>query len=139
MAETTRKINQIAFRSGHLYGGPYFWSLITSFRYYGHAFKYVYRNPVRGKLCEQVEEYEYSTLRGILGLQHLPFPISYTACGMELNLPDLDESDQWLSWLNRPFPKEAEEMIRSLFRKKKIDRILCRETRLPDPMLEELL
>ena len=84
MSDVTREMNRRTGRTGHAFGGPYFWSIITSTRYYGHALKYVYRNPVRGKLCDQVEEYEFSTVQGLLGLKHLSFPLHYTRAGLEL-------------------------------------------------------
>jgi REP element-mobilizing transposase RayT len=103
MASVTRTANLLSGRSGHLFGGPYHWSLINSSRYYGHALKYVYRNPVRAKLCSAVEEHPYSTLQGLLGETHLPFRLHFTRAGMELALPSAEPSEQ-LEWLNKPFP-----------------------------------
>src|SRR5690606_20442105 len=78
MTSVSRRANLFSGRTGHLFGGPYFWSLIASFRYYGHALKYVYRNPVKGGLCERVERYPFGSLHGLLGYSHLPFPIHLT-------------------------------------------------------------
>lgn len=128
MSNVTRTANLVAGRSGHVFGGPYFWSLIQSTRYYGHAFKYVYRNPVKAGLCERTEDYPYSSLRGLSGLSRLGFPIEYTRRAMELNLPILD-SEAMLSWLNRPFPKEAEELIARGMKLRCFDELKNRSTR----------
>ncbi len=139
MANITKTINHRAGRSGHVFGGPYFWSIITSTRYYGHALKYIYRNPVRAQLCERVEEYRYSTIRGVLGFEHLCVPLAYTQIGMELNLPDFSYPFEWLDWLNTPFSTEAEEFIKQSLRKKEVRALLDRKTRTPIQILEQLL
>lgn len=139
MANITKNINFKANRSGHVFGGPYFWSLITSTRYYGHALKYIYRNPVRAKLCDDVEEYSFSTLRGLLGHDHLAIPLSHTLIGMEVNLPDQRYPFQWLEWIKQPFPKEAEELIRVCLQKKEVRVLLDRKTRTPYSILEDLI
>lgn len=120
MSSITRTTNLMSGRSGRLFGAPYFWSLINSSRYFGHALKYVYRNPVRAKICEKVEDYPYSTLHGLIGSSHLPVPIHLTQVGMEISLPSTDPITQ-LAWLNRPFPTEAEELIRQGLRKRTFD------------------
>lgn len=134
----TRMSNLKSRRSGHLFGGPYHRSVIDSSRYFGHTLKYVYRNPVRAKLCTHVEDYPYSTLHGLLGFSHLPFPIHFTRTGMELSLPAIESFDL-LDWLNTPFPKEAEELIRQGLRKRAFDTIMNRKTRRPLDLLNQLL
>jgi putative transposase len=138
MKSVSRRTNLGSGRSGHLFGGPYHWSLINNTRYYGHALKYVYRNPVRAKLCENVEDYRYSSLNGLLGTSHLPFPVSLTRVGMEIALPAID-SHQQLSWLNKPFPKEAETLIQRGLRKRLFDTIMDRKDRRPIELLNRLL
>lgn len=94
----------------------------------GKVMSIFYRNPVRAKLCELVESYRFSTLQGLMGMAHLPFPLSFTRPGMDLILPPL-ESPEYLQWLNRPFPKEAEGLIQRGLRKKLFDVIIDRKTR----------
>lgn len=138
MKSVSRRSNLLTGRSGHLFGGPYYWSLINNTRYYGHALKYVYRNPVRAKLCKKVEDYPYSTLFGLLGLGRLPVPICYTRVGMEISLP-VEEGDRQLNWLNTPFPIEAEALIQRGLRKRLFDVMLDRKTRRPLELLSELI
>lgn len=134
----SRSSHFLSGRSGHLFGGPYHWSLIRETHYFRHVIKYVYRNPVKAKLCERVEEYPFSTLHGLLGQSHLQFPIYLTRVGMELSLPSV-ESDRQLDWLNTPFPKEAEELIKRNLRKRSLELILDRKTRRPVELLNHLI
>jgi putative transposase len=138
MSNVTRRCNRASGRSGHVFGGPYHWTLIGSSRYFGHALKYVYRNPVRALIAGSVETYPYSSLHGLLGRSHLPFPIHFTRANLELNLPDL-EGPQLIPWLNTPFPKEAEELIRKNLRKRTFDTILNRNNRRPNEILQMAL
>jgi REP element-mobilizing transposase RayT len=138
MSAVTKLSNLLSGRSGRLFGSRYYWSLINSSRYFGHAYKYVYRNPVKANLSQSVETYPYSTLQGSLGLRHLPFPLYYTRVAMELSLPS-EESDRQLEWLNKPFPKEAEALIQKGLRKRVFDQVLDLSTRKPVKLLEDLL
>lgn len=138
MSNVTRAANQFAGRSGHVFGGPYYWSIIQSSRYYGHAFKYVYRNPVKAGICLKAEDYPYSTLRGIFGGSRSAFPIEFSRSALELNLP-IHESEAMLNWLNRPFPKEAEELIARGMKLRCFEDLKNRSTRKPYDELGELL
>ncbi len=120
MVAVTKRVNALSGRSGRIFGGPYYWSIITSTRYYGHAFKYIYRNPVKARLCNQVEGYEFSTLHGLIGLSSLRFPITFTRVGMEINLPENEDLTGWLEWLNRPFPQEAEIQLQKALKKRQL-------------------
>ncbi len=107
----TRTLNLISGRSGRVFGTRYHQSLINSTPYFSHVLKYVYRNPVRAGVCEAVEEYPYSTLQGLLGRSWLSFPIHYPfGLGGYYLIPD--QTDAFLDWLNHPFKKEHEELIR---------------------------
>lgn len=138
MKSVSRRTNLLSGRSGHLFGGSYHWSLIRSSRYFGHALKYVYRNPVKAKLCSRVEDYPYSTLFGLLGQSHLPFPIYMTRVGMEVTLPSAEASQQ-LNWLNTPFPTEAETLIQKGLRRKLFDTLKDRKTRRGFESLNQLI
>lgn len=58
----SKRINKIAGRINHVFGGPYSGSLITTPTYYKTVLKYVYRNPVAGGLSDDVSQYLFSTL-----------------------------------------------------------------------------
>ena len=139
MANVTRRVNLKSGRSGHLFGGPHFRSIIKSTRYYGHVLKYVYRNPVRAGLCRNTEDYAYSTAHRLFGFQPLHIPLSFTRIGMETNLPDPLNLGHWVSWLNRPFPREAEALVRKAIYRKEITTLLDRVSRKPTAILDQLL
>ena len=128
MTNIAKRSNSLSGRSGHLFGGPYFWSLIQSSRYFGHALKYVFRNPVQAKLCDQVEDHPYGTLQGTIGAAHLPFPIHFTRTFFEAGLP-LDGSNDCLRWLNTPIPQEAEKLIKIGLNRKIFDKVVERKSR----------
>ncbi len=138
MSSVTRIINTRTGRSGHLFGGPYHWSLIEGTRYFGHALKYVYRNPVKAGLCSSAEDWPYSTLAGLIGNAALPIPIHYTRPGMELGLP-LDRACEFLNWLNRPFPSEAEKLIGEGLKRKRFDAGVKRSSRRKLRILDDAL
>lgn len=139
LANVSRAINAVSGRIGHVFGGPYYWTLIDNRRYYGHGFKYVYRNPVRAGLCNAVQDYPFSTLCGRLGETRLAFPLLYTRPGMEYHLPSCDAVDSWLEWLNTPFSTEAERLIQYGLRRKKFEVPVDRATRKRITTLDELL
>jgi putative transposase len=138
MRSASRYSNSVTGRTGHLFGGPYHWSLIKSSRYFGHALKYVYRNPVKAKICERVEEYPFSTLHGLLGYEHLAFPIFYTSVGLEKALPAVEARLQ-LDWLNKNFSSESEALIQKGLRRKVFDVVLDRGRRKLNNSLMELI
>jgi|GEM_PF-204725 REP element-mobilizing transposase RayT len=106
LTETSREISRMTGRINQTYGGPYRASLINNMGYYHHAYKYLYRNPVKAGICPRVEDYPYSTLRGVLGLQKCIIPM----------VPDFylfdTSTEQTLAWLNTANPQETDERIR---------------------------
>ena len=105
MRSGTRSLNLHSGHSGHIFSGRYHWTIIDSPTYYSHAFKYVYRNPVRAGLCESVQDYTFSTLSGLAGSRNLPFPIHYPfRKDNHIFIPD--SFDEMVSWLNHPFKIE---------------------------------
>jgi hypothetical protein len=138
MSSVTRISNARSRRSGHLFGGPYFWSLIGNSRYFGHAFKYVYRNPVKAGLCSRVEQWEFSSLYGLIGSSHLGFPVRFTTPGFEFELP-LHSTEELLCWLNRPFGDRAETLIQKGLRTRIFNEIRSRKDRRLETSLQDLL
>jgi hypothetical protein len=78
--------------------------------YFAHAYKYVFRNPVRAGVCNQVEDYRYSSISGQLGLNPLRYPIFYPF-GLLGFLRIPKNMSERLDWLNRPFLVEHQDAI----------------------------
>lgn len=114
MREVSKAINHETGQCNQVFGGPYHWTLIKNRRYYEHAYKYVYRNPVEARMCARVENHPYSTLRGILGMDRLPFQAFD-------NMNLISNPGEKLSWLNSPFPEpDFIEVIRKAMKKNEL-------------------
>lgn len=110
-----RTYNNSSGRKGHLFIGRYKWSLVCTANYYSCALKYVFRNPVRAGICENVEDYPFSSLLDVSQCG-LGFPI---ASPSERLLRDLPKDPQtFLRWLNTPFQSEDSERIRKGLRRR---------------------
>jgi REP element-mobilizing transposase RayT len=116
MSSSTKIINAYNGRTGHLFGGRYHWSLITSRLYYSHALKYVLRNPVKAGLADSAAAYPFSSYPGSIGMTHQPLTILPPLLGLEGLVPsDIEEFDQWV---NEPQEKEANEAIKKALKRK---------------------
>jgi putative transposase len=94
----------------HLWGGRYRWSVIESQTHYYQVYRYIYQNPIRAKLVNKVEDYQFSTLR-----KDLPFPlhsnVPMSFCGEEGEL----------LWLNEKYQDEDLDLIKLGLRKTYFD------------------
>ena len=116
LRETARTINRTSSRINHLYGSPYKWSIIYTFHYYKHAFKYVCRNPVKAKMAKRVEEYPYSTLQGPYFNATFPFKLELTSFE-EKYAGDTPLSAK-LDWLNLNYePREYDFVYKAIRRR----------------------
>jgi putative transposase len=104
--EVAKQANKKMGRNNHFFGGRYKWSLITTENYYWNCVKYILRNPVRAKICNKVEDYEFSTLN--LGSNNR-FKIKNFFVSEEI---DLD-----LVWLNQSQSTEQEELLKKAIRR----------------------
>lgn len=128
MSSSTRIINAKARRSGHLYSGRYYWSLIQSPIYYACAYKYVYRNPVKASLCAKVHDWQFSTFAGLIGATHLPIPIAQPLFIQRYIPKDICQLD---SWLNIPYSTENSDKIKKALRRKTFKLPIDRKKRKP--------
>ena len=106
MRETSREISRAAGKENHLYGTRVFRSALSSFHYFTHAYKYVYRNPVEAGLSLRVEAYPFSSLQGLLGLKHGMTPL-------EEDTLLFDDVELQLSWLNRCPDIESRQAVKN--------------------------
>lgn len=130
LSSSTRIINTKNKRSGRIFGARYFWSTVMNPIYYAHAFKYVYRNPVKAELCTDVFDYPYSTLYGLYGCAHLPLPIRPPQLELDRYLVAKSQAEME-AWLNCAYLKKESDGIRKALRRKVFSLPVDRETRRP--------
>lgn len=103
---------EISFRTGRInqkFGGRYHATIIDNLAYYGHAYKYVYRNPVEGRMCRNVQDYDYSSLSFITGRQSYRFPI------FDTYFESVESFEANFEWLNHHYrPNQHYEIKRAL-------------------------
>lgn len=99
MAKHTGRIN-------HIFGARYRPSMITNSIYYANVYRYIYRNPLRARLCRYVQDYPWSTLQTTkIALVH---PIFFGQ-----SLP----KDNLLSWLNEAQGEKADLFIHNALKR----------------------
>lgn len=101
--EVARKVNRSTGRMNHFFGGRYKWSVIDQDIYFWNCVKYVFRNPIRAKICQTVNEYPYSSLN------RKPPKFKWTVSDFFLDPNSTVELDT--QWLNEPFLGEIEKDI----------------------------
>lgn len=111
MTGVAKGINRESREIGHVFGGPYCRAIVNSMLYYAHGYKYVYRNPVVARLCDRVEEYEFSSLRAEYELEALPFPMKRPLMPLDSWI-EAQNVRQRREWLNQEVPREALNRIR---------------------------
>ena len=108
MQECTRYLNHETGRINQVWGGRFFRSMLGSDHYYLNTYKYLYYNPVQAGLCNNVLDYPYSALRGLLGFEPSLIPIQ------ENTLWDMGTTS-CLEWLNnQPSNEDWESMRKGL-------------------------
>jgi putative transposase len=121
MRETSRVIGFESNRINHIYGGPYHSSLIDDSNYYFSVYKYILRNPIKAKICKNVEDYKFSTLHGLLGKSKLHITI--------IGNNELFENPyRTLKWLNDPPPSEKDDVIASALKRGVFKPFPCRKS-----------
>lgn len=93
MGQTSRAITKHQDRINQTYGGRFFRSEIRNDHHLNTVYKYVYRNPIEAGICRRVEDYKFSTLRGLLGFEKLIIPLVED----RILFPHVHST---LSWLN---------------------------------------
>ncbi len=112
LAQSSRQITKSVGRINHTWRAKYFRCQILTERYYLHAYKYFYRNPVEAGMCRFVEEYPFSTLHGLLGSAPTIVPLQHD----DTLFNDVEGT---LDWLNSGTDPEHREAVRKALRRRK--------------------
>ena len=110
MKETSLSIGSDAGRINQVYGSRNYKCMIDSYHYFTHAYKYLYRNPVKAGLVETVEAYPYSTLHGLLGNSQLVIPV-------EQDLLLFNHFENTLNWLNTAPKAQHDHAVQKALRR----------------------
>ena len=110
LREVSKEIGRAAKVRNHQFGGRSFKCAITDYHYYMHAYKYLYRNPISAGLCDRVEDYEFSTLHGLIGKSRLVIPV-------EEDVLLFEDLEQTLMWLNSTPEISKMEAVKAALRR----------------------
>lgn len=105
MGQTSRLLTKEGNRINQTYSGRHFKTILHRPSYYLSTYKYIYRNPVTAGICEKVEEYPYSTLRGLLNPVEKKIPILEDSTFLE-------DPVGTLQWLNTSPSTDALEAVK---------------------------
>lgn len=132
LRETSRELVRSSERINRTYGGRFFRSNILTHHYYLNCYKYVYRNPLAAGLAARVEDYPWSTFRGLLGFEHLLIPV-YEDLTLFSSVEDTTR------WLNREPKPECWDAVRKALRLKTFELAKDPLTKRPHVLEAELL
>ena len=134
LRESSKEQNRYSGRINQTWGGPYHKTLVNTYHYYMNVYKYIYRNPVRARLCDRVEEYPYSTLSGLCGNSKLIIPLEEDTL-----LFDPEFNMRTFRWLNTPSCPKDEAEVRRALRRNVFELPLDRQTRLTSHLEKDLI
>lgn len=127
MRQTSCELGHYSGRINRIWGGPYYSSVMTDPLYYLHAYKYCYRNPVAARLCQQVEDYPWSSLQMLLG---------HRADTLTIEDDDtlFSSIEPTLAWLNQSYSAEQSDDLKKAFRKKEFKLVRRKVTNGPNSL-----
>jgi REP element-mobilizing transposase RayT len=109
-----KQMNKSSGRINQIFGGRHYKCELDSFHYFLNCHKYLYSNPLRAGLCNWSEEWKYSTLNGLLGLNKLIVPLEEDTI---LFSPHFNGRE--LDWINTPIKQSDFADFRKALEKKK--------------------
>jgi putative transposase len=115
LRESSRGIAREANRINHVFGARYKWCVIDHSQYVAHAYRYVYRNPVKAGLVTRAEDYSYSTLYFLHRNLPCGFPLFENDEMISDSLPT--EHDARLEWINTQTREIESDLIRRALRR----------------------
>lgn len=102
MKNSSHRLAQAGNRINETFAGRHYKCVLQMQNYYLNAYKYNYRNPVSAGISKAVEDYPFSTLRMVMGVDPQIIPL------VEDNIYKYNPSGT-LKWLNtNPLPEKLE-------------------------------
>lgn len=113
MKNNSKEINLTCGRINQNWGGRHYKCEIQNYHYFLNVYKYVYQNPQRARLSSYAEEWKFSTLNGLTGLNKITIPVEQDTI---LFSPDFSEKE--LNWINKPIDKEHYQSMKLALEKR---------------------
>jgi REP element-mobilizing transposase RayT len=108
-------LNRVLNRTGHVFQGRYGCELVESDAYLIWLLRYIHRNPVRAKICENVEQYRwsshYSYKNGINGVVYTDFILNTISSNKAFAIK------QYLELVNFSYSEEDKDIEFENFKK----------------------
>jgi putative transposase len=109
-----------------MFGGRYKWSLIQEKTHYLHVLKYIYRNPVKAKIANDVRDYTFSTLNSNLGRS--------SECWNLVSKSGYQNYTEFINWLNAANKPQDDDLIKNGLNRSKFkiqrDKLTCRSSQI---------
>lgn len=113
--ELSKKINYRSGRINRVFGGRYKWCSIQDERYHANVYKYVYQNPIKANLTDNVETYPWSTIQ-FLKTNNIPkYLYDKSFCQLNTTIPM--STREKIVWLNNGLLEKEEELVRRALRR----------------------
>jgi len=112
--ETCKQIQRKAVRINHIFGTRYKWTTLKDPIAFSFASKYVFRNPVKAGIAESVTAYPYSSIFPEIRRDRI-LPLVDRIDNMGKLIPK--DFEARLAWLNKPTPKEQDDMVKKALRR----------------------
>ena len=129
--ESAKEFNRRSGHSNEFWGERFYRCEINSDHYFMNVYKYLYQNPLRAGIVKRVEDYSYSTLPGLIGLEKAPLLVHDDL------ITETSEVARTMEWLNRRPKDDHIESIRKALRRKKF--CLPSVGERPNPLETELI
>lgn len=109
MTETSRALARASGRINKIYGARYKSCLLVDDGYYANTIRYFYQNPLRAKICRDVDGYPWTTRSAISRIKLSPCKL------LEGRIPTAP--GEMKEWLNKIPPGPYQLMMQTALRK----------------------
>jgi len=120
--KTSKALSYYSERGGHRFQSRYKWSLIRDEAYYRNCIRYVYQNPMRGKMVRNIGDYPFSTYREMIQPNVGHPPGGHPNVGhfqksiFNFDMPSSDRD--WERFITEPLEIEGSSVIKKALKKR---------------------
>jgi hypothetical protein len=114
MTNLSKYLNFENKRINHIFGGRYYPTIIKHQKYLMNVIRYIYQNPLRAGIVNDVITYEYSSLRTYLGISNPGICITPDLLTKNMFEQGLSGRDTWIKYIAHPLNEEDSKVLRKL-------------------------